>query len=183
MKALVGVGVVFGFEAGAGDEPAEGFLATGAALGADDKAVAVNHNVNGVDSGGVHGGEIGVVHEDDFAVARMLLEILFDGFLGFADINGEKDEALGGELLADSVDESSFVGAVAAPSGPKFEENDFAFDGIVGEFLAGGGGGIEVRGRFFVFGAGDKAESGEENGAEECAAEEEGSRSHGENVA
>ncbi len=175
---LLGIGVVGGFEAGAGNEPAESFFATGAALGADDEAVAVNHNINGVDGGGVHGGEIGVIHEDNLAVARMLLEIFFDGFLGFADIDGEKDEAFWRELLADFVDEGSFVGAVAAPGGPELEENDSAFDGVVGKFFAGGGGGVERRGRFFVLGAGDKAETGEEKGAGECAAEEEGSRSH-----
>jgi len=162
---LLGIGVVGGFEAGTGDEPAEGFFATGAALGADDEAVAVNHNVNGVNGGGVHGGKIGVIHEDDFAVARMLLEIFFDGFLGFTDIDRKKDEAFGGELLADFIEESSFVGTVAAPSGPELEENDFAFDGIVGELFAGRGSGIEARGRLFVFGASDKAESGEEKGA------------------
>jgi hypothetical protein len=46
----------------------------------------------------IHGGKIGFFHEDNSAVARMLPEIFLDGFLGFADIDGEKDEAFGGEL-------------------------------------------------------------------------------------
>jgi len=180
---LLRIGIVFGFEARAGDEPAEGFFATGAALGADDVAIAIDDHVDGINGGLIHGGEIGVFHEDNFAVAGMLVEIFLDGFLGFADIDGEKDEAFGGELAADLVHEGSFIGAETAPSGPKLEENDFAFDGIVGEFFTRGGGGIEAGGRFFVFGAGDKAESGEEKGARECASQEEGSRSHGRNVA
>ena len=150
---LVGVGVVRigGFDAGAGDESSEGFFAAGAALGSDNEAVAVDDNVNGISVGLVHGGEIGVFHHDDLAVARMLLEIFFDSLFGFADVDGEEDEAFIGEFVADFVDEGGFVGAEAAPSSPEFEEDDFAFDGVVGELFAGRSSSVEARGGLFVF--------------------------------
>ncbi len=158
-RALIGVGVVRvgRFDAGASDESAEGIFAAGAALRANDEAIAVDDHVNGIGIGLIHGGEIGVFHHDDLAVARMLLEIFFDGFPGFADVDGEEDEAFCGELMADLVDEGGFVSAEAAPGGPEFEEDDFAFDGVVGEFFAGGGDGVEVRGRLLVLGAGERA--------------------------
>jgi len=76
--ALLGIGVVGGFEAGAGDEPAEGVFPSRSMLSSGDIAVAVNHDVDGLDRCRVHGSEIGVFHENDLAVARMLLEILLD---------------------------------------------------------------------------------------------------------
>ena len=57
----------------------------------------------------------------------MLFEIFFDGFLGFADVDGKKNEALRSEFLADFVDEGSFIGAVTAPGGPKFEKSNATF--------------------------------------------------------
>ena len=158
-RELIGVGVVSvgRFDAGASDESAEGIFAAGAALGSDNEAVAVDDHVNGIGIGLIHGGEIGVFHHDDFAVTGMLLEIFFDGFLGFADVDGEEDEAFAGELMADLVDEGGFVGAEAAPGGPEFEKDDFAFDGFVGELFAGSGDGVEVRGRLLVLEAGERA--------------------------
>ena len=158
-RELIGVGVVSvgRFDAGASDESAEGIFAAGAALGSDNEAVAVDDHVNGIGIGLIHGGEIGVFHHDDFAVTGMLLEIFFDGFPGFADVDSEEDEAFAGELMADLVDEGGFVGAKAAPGGPEFEKDDFAFDGVVGEFFAGGGDGVEVRGRLLVLEAGERA--------------------------
>ncbi|HYR83625.1 MAG TPA: hypothetical protein VE422_06075, partial [Terriglobia bacterium] len=67
-----------------------------------------------------------------------------------------------GEIMTDLVDEVGFVGAVAAPGGPKFEQNNFPFDGVVGELFAGRGGGVESGGRLLVFGFSHQAESGEE---------------------
>ncbi len=115
-RALIGVGVVRvgRFDAGASDESAKSIFAAGAALGSDNEAVTVDDHVNGISVGLIHGGEIGVFHHDDLAVARMLLEIFFDGFPGFADVDGEEDEAFAGELMADLVDEGGFVGAEAA---------------------------------------------------------------------
>lgn len=74
----------------------------------------------------------------------MLLKILLDGFPGFADVNGEKNQPFIGEFMADFVDEAGFVGAEGAPGGPEFEENDFAFDGIVSKFFTSGGGGVKA---------------------------------------
>ena len=158
-ETLIGVGLVGigGFDAGAGDESAEGIFATGAALCAGNEAIAVDDDVNGIGVGLIHGGQIGVFHHDDLAVARMLLEIFFDGLPGFADVDGKEDEAFIGELKADFVDEGGFVGAEAAPSGPEFEEDDFAFDGVVSELFAGGSDGVEVRGGLFVLGHGERA--------------------------
>ena len=156
---LVGVGVlgIWGSDAGAGDKSAEGFFASGAALGSDNEAIPINDNVNGVNIGLVHGGEIGVFHHDDFAVAGMLLEVFLDGFFGLADVDGKKDEAFVGELVADLVNEGGFFDAVAAPGGPEFEEDDFAFDGVVGELFAGGGGGVEAWSGLFVLRPGEGA--------------------------
>ncbi len=159
LKVLVGAGVVGvgGFDAGASDEIAKGIFAAGATLSSGDVAVAVDDDINGVRIGLVHSGEIGIFHHDDLAVAGMLLEIFFDGFPGLADVDGEKDEAFVGKLMADFVDEGSFVGAEAAPGGPKFEQDDLAFDGVVGEFFAGSRGGVEARGGLFVLRAGKGA--------------------------
>jgi hypothetical protein len=83
LRTLVGFGVVrvWGFDAGASDESAEGIFAAGAALRANDEAIAVDDHVNGIGVCLVHGGDIGVFHHDDFAVARMLLEIFLTVFL------------------------------------------------------------------------------------------------------
>src|SRR5258708_37403579 len=108
----------------------------------------------------------------------MLLEIFFDGLFGFADVDGEEDEALAGELMADFVDEGGFVGAEAAPSGPEFEEDDFAFDGFVGEFFSGGCGGVEAGGGLFVLGGGERAKSGNNQYAGDCSPQEDGSGRH-----
>ena len=121
----IGVGVLFGLDAGAGDEPAKRFFPAGAALRSGDEAVAINYDIDGIFVGLIHGREIGVLHHHDFAVAGMLLEVFLDGFPGFADVNGEKDEALGREFFADFVHEGGFIGAEAAPGGPEFEQNDF----------------------------------------------------------
>jgi hypothetical protein len=113
----------------------------------------------------------------------VLFEIFLDGLLGFADVDGEKEQAFGGKLMADLVDEGSFLGAEAAPGGPEFEKNDFAFDGVIGEFFASSGRGVEPRGGFLIFGGGEHTHNNDEQNAEECAAEENGSRSHWGNVA
>ena len=178
----IGIGVGFGFEAGTSDEPAEGFFAAGAALSSNDEAVAVNHDIDGIDVSLVHGGEIGVFHHDQLAVAGMLLEVFFDGLFGFAHVDGEKNQSFAGELMADLVDEGGFVSAEAAPGGPKFEQNDFAFDGVIGEFFAGGRGSVEARGGLFVLGRGEQAACGEEKPEGKRSLHEDGSQ-HAGNVA
>ena len=118
---LVGVRVVCGFEAGAGNESAEGFFSAGPALSSGDIAVAVDDDVDGIDVGLIHGGKIGVFHHNDLAASRMLFEIFLDGLLGLAHVDGEKDQTFISELMADLVDEGGFVGAEAAPSGPELQ--------------------------------------------------------------
>src|SRR5205807_6564110 len=113
----------------------------------------------------------------------MLLKILLDGLFGFADVNGEKDEALGREFFADFVNEGGFVGAEAAPGGPELEQGHFALDGIVGELFAGGRGGGKVRSGFLVLGTGGKAERADQQGGGKCAAEEDSSHAHGVKIA
>ncbi len=174
-RGLVGVGVVLGIEAGAGDEIAEGVFAAGAALGTDDEAVAIDDNVDGIGGGRIHGGEIGVFHHDDLAVAGMLLEIFFDGFLGFTHVDGKQDEAFAGEFMADFVDEGGFVGAEATPGGPELEEHHLAFDGFVGELFAGGGNGVEAGRGLFVLGCSESAKRGEDQYGERCSTQEDGS--------
>jgi len=150
----VGIGVLGDIEAAAGQEAAEGFFAAGAALGAGDVAVAIDDDINGIGSGGVHGGEIGVFHVDDFAGAGVLVDVFLDGLFGFADVDGEEKESFGGEIMTYFIDEGGFVGAETAPGGPEFEEDDFALDGGVIELFAGSGGGVEARGRLFGLGKG-----------------------------
>ena len=92
----------------------------------------------------------------------MLFEILFDGFLGFTDINGQKEQSFAGEIMTDLVHEVGFVGAVAAPSGTELQQKNFPFDGVIGELFADRRGGNESGGRFLVLGFSQQAESGEE---------------------
>jgi len=152
-------------------------------LGSGNIAVSVDGDIDGVDRSGVHGGEVGVVGEDDFAVAGMQVEVFLHGFLGLADVDGENDEVLAGEFAANPLDKGRFFSAEATPSGPEFEKGYFALDGVVGEFFAGRGRGGKARSGLLVFGSGHEAERGEEQGAGECATEEDGSRSHSGNVA
>jgi hypothetical protein len=159
-ETLVGVRVGFDLQAGGGQEVAEDFLASGAALCGGDVALAVDSDINGIDGGGVHGGQVGVVGEDDFDVARMLFEIFLYGFFGFADVDSEHEEILAGKFLIDFVNEGRFDRAEGAPGGPELEENHFAFDGDVREPFAAGSGGVEAGRGFFRFGGagfGDKA--------------------------
>src|SRR5438034_6836252 len=82
----------------------------------------------GIDGGLIHGRKVGVFHQHDFAIARVLFEVFLDRFLGFTDVDSEKNEPFGGEFLADLVDEGGFVRAVAAPSGPEFKQSYLALD-------------------------------------------------------
>lgn len=79
----------------------------------------------------------------------MKLEIFFDGFLGLADVDREDEETLVGKLMTELFDDGLFFGAEVTPGSPEFEKNHFALDGSVREFLACGGGGVEVRSGFF----------------------------------
>ena len=154
-RALVAVRVGFDLQAGGGQEVAEDFLASGAALCGGDVAIAVDSDINGVDGGGIHGGQVGVVGEDDFDAARMLFEIFLYGFLGLADVDSEHEEIFAGKFMVDFVNEGRFDGAEGAPGGPELEEDHFAFDGDVRELFAVGSGGVEVgRGLFSLGGAG-----------------------------
>jgi hypothetical protein len=143
-RALVAVRVGFDLQAGGGQEVTEDFLASGAALCGGDVAIAVDSDINGVDGGSIHGGQVGVVGEDDFDVARMLLEIFLYGFLGLADVDSEHEEVFAGKFVIDFVNEGRFDGAEGAPGGPELEEDHFAFDGDVRELFAVGSGSVEV---------------------------------------
>ena len=106
----------------------------------------------------------------------MLLEIFLDGFLGLAHVDGQKDQPFIGELVAYLVDEGGLVSTEATPGGPKFEQHDLAFDGVVGEFFAGSRGGIKAGRGLFVLGAGKGANTGEKQCAGNCHSQREGSR-------
>ena len=121
-------------------------------MGARDISFAVNHDINGIGGGGVHGGEIGVLGEDDTAGARIQVEIFFYDFFGFTDVDSENEKILVGEFVADFFHKGSFHAAVSAPGRPEFEENDSTFDRGVGESFVGGGFGVEARGGLFGFG-------------------------------
>src|SRR5882757_105551 len=114
--------------------------------------------------------------------SRVLLEVFLDGLFGFADVNGKEDQAFIGEFVANFVDEGSFVGAEATPGSPEFEEDDFAFDGFVGEFFARRGRGVEAGRGLFVFGGGESAKRGKEQDGEDCSPRGDGSGRHGESV-
>lgn len=155
MIALVVFRVGFDVQAGGGQEVAEDFLASGAALCGGDVALAVDSDINGVDGGGIHGGQVGVVGEDDFDGARMPFEIFLYGFLGFAHVDSEHQEVFAGKFVIDFVNEGRFDGAEGAPSGPELEEDHFAFDGHVRELFAVGSSGVEAgRGLFSLGSAG-----------------------------
>ena len=155
MIALVAVRVGFDLQPGGGQEVAEDFLTSGAALCGGNVAIAVDSDINGVDGGGIHGGQVGVVGEDDFDVARMPFEIFLYGFLGLADVDSEHQEVFAAKFLIDFVNEGRFDGAEGAPGGPEFEEDHFAFDGNVRELFAVGSSGVEAgRGLFSLGGAG-----------------------------
>jgi hypothetical protein len=79
----------------------------------------------------------------------VLFEVFLDRFLGFTDVESEKNEPFGGEFLADLVDEGGFVRAVAALSGPEFKQSYLALDGPIGELFAGRRGGGKTRGGSF----------------------------------
>ena len=135
---VVGVGWL-NVEAAASKKAAKGVFASGSALGASNISIAINHNINGIDVGLIHGGKIGVVHEDDFRSARILFEIFLDGLFGLTDIDGKNNEAFGGKIVVDLVHEGGFISAIFAPGGPELEQDDFALDGSVGERFAVGG--------------------------------------------
>jgi hypothetical protein len=62
-----------------------------ATLRSGNVAVAIYHHINGINSGLIHGGEICIFHQDDLAISRVQVEILLDGFFGFADIDRQHD--------------------------------------------------------------------------------------------
>ncbi len=92
----------------------------------------------------------------------MLFEIFLNSPLGFPNVDGQKEQSFAGESITNLVHEARFVGAIGAPSGPEFQQNDFPFDRVIGEFFAGGRGGAESVGGFFIFGTGHQANSSEE---------------------
>lgn len=130
-----------------------------------------------------HGREIGVFHQRDFAVAGMMLEVLFDRLLRFANVDGEKNEPFWSEFLADLVDEGSFFGAVTAPGGPELEKSLFTLDGCVVELLAGRGRGVKAGSRHLFIGSCGEAESAAKQCGGRCAAGDEGSHAHGGKIA
>jgi len=67
----------------------------------------------------------------------MLLEIPFDGLFGFATLMARRMRPLPASSWPILSTKAASFGAEAAPGGPEFEEDDFAFDGSVGEFFAG----------------------------------------------
>ncbi len=100
-SGLILCGFLFSFDSGACQQTAEGAFAAGATLLAGNVSVAIDHNVNGIRVGLIHGGEIRVLSEDDSAGAGMLLEIFLDCLLGFSNVNGEHDQALVTEFFVD----------------------------------------------------------------------------------
>lgn len=152
MIALVAVSVGFDLQAGGGQEVAEDFLTSGAALCGGDVAIAVDRDINGVDGGGIHGGQVGVVSKDDFDVARMPFEIFLYGFFGLADVDSEHQEVFAGKFVIDFVNEGRFDGAERAPGGPELKEDHFAFDREVRELFAIGSSGVESGGGLSTLG-------------------------------
>src|SRR6266849_7874267 len=90
--------------------------------------------------------------------SRYFLTVFLDSPTSMA----RKEQSFTGKIMTDLVHEVRFVGAEAAPGGPKFEQNNFPFDGVVGELFAGRGGGIESGRRLLVLGFSHQTESGEE---------------------
>jgi hypothetical protein len=72
-------------------------------------------------------------------------EIFFHSLIGLEDVDGEHDQALVGELFGTVLDQFGFAFAVFAPGGPELEQDDFTFERLVVELIAGGGFGAEAR--------------------------------------
>src|SRR5882724_6189536 len=175
--------VIFVVQTAAGKKVAQGAFAGGAALLSSHIAIAVNYDVDRVNLGLKHGGQIGVVGKNDAGRPRMLLQILLHCFFGFTDVNLQNDESFVGISVVNPVHESGLLETVAAPGGPEFQQHDFAFYGVVVEPLTARGGGIESRGRFFGLGfarsmSGNRAEQAGDHEADQRRAQDI-SRSHG----
>jgi hypothetical protein len=155
--------VVIATDAGAGEEPAEGHVAGGAPLFPGDVAFSVDQDINRVGIGLVHGGEVGVFHQNDGDGAGMLLEVFFHQLFGFADVDGKGDETFVAVFLGNLIDEMRFVGAVGAPGGPEFEEDDFALDAFVGVVDAVGSLSVKARCGLFLGGGLGEAEPRQED--------------------
>jgi len=59
------------------------------------------------------------------------------------NVDRQNDKAFVDISVINPVDEASFLETVAAPGGPEFQQHDLAFDRVIVEPLAAGGGGIE----------------------------------------
>jgi hypothetical protein len=75
-------------------------LASRATLCSGNVAVAIDHNINGINSGLVHGGQICVFQQDDLAISRVQVQLLLDGLFGFADRDRQSDQPFVSELVA-----------------------------------------------------------------------------------
>ena len=62
-----------------------------AALFAGDVPVFIYNDIDGIDLRVVHGGEIGVLCEDDGHRARVLEQIVLDRLVWFEDVDGKND--------------------------------------------------------------------------------------------
>src|SRR5262249_10742562 len=149
---------------------AKRFFASGASLLIGDVTVFVDDDVDGIDGGLVHGGKIGVFHEDDPARTRVLLEIFLNDLLGFADVDRQNNQAFVAVLFVEFVYVIGFGDAEFAPGRPEFEEDDFAFDAGIVEFFAGSSDRVEARSRLVRARSGAQQNSGKKEGGCETSA-------------
>src|SRR5260370_18862538 len=74
-RSFVFVGFIERSHVGAGQQSAQCSFTTGSTLLAGDVAVAIDLNINGINIGLIHCGEIGVLREDNATGAGMVVEI------------------------------------------------------------------------------------------------------------
>jgi hypothetical protein len=139
--------VRLGFDPSPAKQLPESSLSGGATLFPGNVAIAVDHHVNRITPGIVHGGKVRVFGEDDGHSARVASQVFFDRLMRFEDIDGKNDQAFAGKLFGEIVDNASLTFAVFAPRGPEFEQDDLAFHRGVVEPVAGCGLGVEAGSR------------------------------------
>src|SRR6266568_2559136 len=170
-RSFVFVGFIERSHVGARKQSAQGAFTAGSALLAGDIAGAIDHNINGINIGLIHGGEIGVLREDNATRARMLLEIFLDCLLGFGNVNRQHNQSFVGEFFVDGLDQRLFDVTVLAPGGPKLQQDYLAFHRLVVEALPRHSFCAEARSGLVVVIAAEGASGGQQSRKKQRAAQ------------
>ena len=80
--------MLVGFQTGVAQHAADAAVAGGTALFAGDVAVFIYDDIDGIDLGVVHGGEVGVFRKDNGHRARVLRQVGLHRLVWFEDVYG-----------------------------------------------------------------------------------------------